>query len=52
MKKEYTIETGNFFNNQQNIFYRIKYILFAKVFRYGKLENLVFKLLYILGKYK
>jgi len=52
MKTEYRIETEKFLNNQRNIFYRIKYILFAKVFRYGKFENLIFKLLYILGKYK
>lgn len=52
MKKEYRIETENFFNSQKNIFFRIKYILFSKVFRYGRFENLIFKLLYVLGKYK
>ena len=52
MKEEYRIETEKFFNSQRNIIFRIKYILFSKVFRYGKFENLIFKLLYILGKYK
>lgn len=52
MKKEYRIETENFFNSQRNILVRIKYILFSKVFRYGRFENLIFKLLYVLGKYK
>ena len=52
MKKEYRIETENFFNSQRNVLVRIKYILFSKVFRYGRFENLIFKLLYVLGKYK
>ena len=52
MKKEYRIETENFFNSQRNVLARIKYILFSKVFRYGRFENLIFKLLYVLGKYK
>lgn len=52
MKKEYRIETENFFNSQRNILVRIKYIIFSKVFRYGRFENLIFKLLYVLGKYK
>lgn len=52
MKEEYKNETKEFLNSQVNIFERVKYILKSKVFRFGKLENLMFKLLYIFGKYK
>ena len=52
MKKEYREETEKFLKNQRNIFRRIQYVLKSKVFRFGNLENILFKLLYISGKYK
>lgn len=52
MKEDYKKETEKFLKSQKNIFKRVRYISKAKVFRYGKIENLIFKILYILGKYK
>ena len=52
MKLEYEQEIERFLGNQKNVFLRIKYILNCKTFRYGKIENSIYKILYVFGKYK
>ena len=49
---EYRKETERYLKFGNNLFTRIYYALTCKVYRQQPLENILFKLLYVIGKYK
>lgn len=51
IKKEYLDEIDNFFIHQNNFFNRTKYMLSTKIYRQSYIETIIFKILYIFGKY-
>ncbi len=51
MPEEFRIETEMFFSSMRSFFMRVYYVLHCKVYRQSPIENLLFKTLYILGKY-
>lgn len=52
LKDDYKNELSLYLNNLQNTLSRIQYILKAKVYRQTIIETIIFKILYIIGKYK
>lgn len=51
MGDEVINEFESFFSNQKSFFSRIKYMCKTRFYRQGRIENIAFKLLYILGGY-
>ena len=52
MPEEYIKETEAFFDSMSTLRSRLKYILGSRAYRQGAVENLAFKFLYLIGKYK
>lgn len=52
MPSEYRAETEAYFANMDSISGRLRYVTSCRAFRQERVENWVFKVLYILGKYK
>ncbi len=50
--EEYRAEAHKFLDSQRNIFRRIGYIFSAKAYRHTAIESLIFRLMYLCGKYK
>lgn len=49
---EYRNEIGLFIQSQRSVTTRLQYVRTAKIYRQGKMETLILKGLYVLGKYK
>ncbi len=52
MPEEYLKEIKRYFSCQKNIFLRFGYAVSAKAYRQSRWDNMIFKILYIMGKYK
>lgn len=52
MPEQYKKELENYINCQNSLAKRISYAISCKAFRQKKIENIIFKLLYISGKYR
>lgn len=52
LPKDYRQEIDNYLRSLDNIYTRIIYVMTCKAYRQSIFENLLFKSLYILGKYK
>lgn len=52
LNSKYLKEIDNYFVSQRNILTRIKYVLKTPIYRQSKYETILFKILYIFGKYK
>ena len=52
MPEEYCKETEGFLKSQPNLITRLHYVLSCKAYRQKAIENLAFRFLYLLGKYK
>lgn len=51
LKEEYCVELENYLSSLKTLRNRINYVVHCKVYRQTKLETLLFKALYVLGKY-
>ena len=51
LNEEKKCEVERYFSSQKNLFRRIDYVLTCRAFRQTWLETVIFKVLYILGKY-
>ena len=52
MKSEYLDEARRFFFCGKNFFTRLGYVFSAKAYRQSLAENLIFRGMYLIGKYK
>ncbi|MCI8476801.1 MAG: glycosyltransferase [Oscillospiraceae bacterium] len=52
LPEEYSLETEAFLGHLPSVRLRLRYIVTGKVYRQGLMETWIFKLLYVLGKYK
>lgn len=50
--EEYKAEGEKFLKKQKNVFTRLGYVLTTKAYRQTRGENLIFRLMYLFGKYK
>ena len=50
--KEFRAEACKFLDSQRNIFRRLGYIFTTKAYRHTPIESLIFRFMYIFGKYK
>jgi rhamnosyltransferase len=48
---EYMRECKKYFEKQRNFFTRLGYIMTTKMYRQTRLEGLIFRLMYLFGKY-
>ncbi len=49
--KEYKDEADDFFRSQKNFFTRLGYLCRSKAYRQTKIETLIFRLMYLFGRY-
>ena len=51
ISKEYLFEAERFFASQKNFFSRLLYVFKSKAYRQTKIETLIFRLMYLFGRY-
>lgn len=49
--KDYVFEAERFFNCQRSFFSRLSYVFKSKAYRQTKIETLIFRLMYLFGRY-
>ncbi len=49
--EEYMTESKRYFNSQRNFFTRLGYIMTTKMYRQTRFEGIVFRVMYLFGKY-
>lgn len=52
LKEDYKKELNNYFDSQKTIFKRMRYVFQTRTYRQSYLETVIFKCLYLFGKYR